>query len=672
MLVTVEGIPALEAAIETARFIGLDTETYGPVTVWATKKKDRTFVEALHALPACITLSISGENYYIPVDSLGAPALGRDKIESILVAIRAKPVVIHNAMYDIRVIENYLGYKWRPRILFDTMILSWLTDMGAPQRTGKKSHGLKELAKYHFGYTMGHFEDIAWQEDQLDLFSDSKKKKKGRVRPSNLIPWQDLIAYAEEDAYYSVRLLEIMLPKIKAIGYLEQYANLELPFLYTLMDMQYAGIQFDSRVIHSVHEACQQEVDALVQEWDRKAGCSISSTKKIIDTVYRKLKAWPEELAPKTGGGQPACSVKALDAIYPLIPDGLGRELIDIKRKHSKASKILTTYTTSLTEQLKYREDGRIRSNFFQAGTDTGRLSSRGPNLQNQPAPRPGALPIRQAFIARPGYSLISADYGALEVRIMCHWSQDPMLTAFLLEGRDMHQYVADQIKKPRSAAKAAFFAWCYGGREGTVASNLRLPIDEAKALIDGLDQIYEGVTLWRAAIAKECYDNGYVTTLLGRRRYLPDIYAVDQYEKNPQSFHKLARRLLANDPRMKAKIEKKGFAPESTRALDFAARSIAMRRKLGAERQAANTPIQGSAADIAKTSGIQLASGIESAGYDMTIILQVHDEWCFECQDALLPEAEPFIKNTMESCVNLRIPLIVSVGHGKNLYECK
>lgn len=687
-------VSELLSAIRNAKLIAMDTETHGPMMPWV--KKNPSMIDALTAQLTCLTISINRVGYYVTVhgpDAEYSDDLPGYYVTQILETILSSNafVAFHNALYDLNPIENFLGKPWRPKKLIDTMILAWLTGSGVKKWQGGKQvvyHGLKALAQKEFNYVMKELDEINIDQEAEKARKDASLREKfpdiywGDVKPrgtkplrmqTNRIPTELLAAYATDDAIYTERLAQLYIPKIKQVGYWESYKKVEVPFLYLLHDMYRKGILFDSSLIEQIGREAQEETDMWAKLWEEKVGCNISSSKEVREAVYGRLKAWPTEGATRTKGGSLAVNKKALDGLYASLPEGsLGRELIDIKKAHSKIYKIKTTYTDTLLLHISCRDDRRIRCTMNQTGTGTGRLSSTNPNLQNQPAPRPGSKPIRAAFIAPPGYKVAAFDYSQLEVRLMAHFAVDAALMDFIVSGKDMHAEVAKIINVDRGVAKAGFFAWQYGGREKTIASNLRIPIETARELVNALDTLYSGVVAWRKEISEFCLSTGYVETLLGRRRWLDGIDASERFEKNPAPFLKRAPTFLENSPDYRIRLIEKGIEPDSRKGLLKTAKMLATLETFGAQRQAANTVIQGSGADVAKLSGIQIQRLIRKNSWDVSLINQVHDEWDVEMHNDVVEVSCPQIAEVMSSCVALKVPLAVSYHYGENLYECK
>lgn len=337
--------------------------------------------------------------------------------------------------------------------------------------------------------------------------------------------------------------------------------------------------------------------------------------------------------APKTPKGALSVSRAMLDYLEKTAPEGhLARRLVQIKREHSKGYKLLTTYSSSLLKQLPYRADGRIRCDVHHTGTDTGRFSCSDPNLQAQPRDEEGWPSIRKMFVAGSDRLVLDADYAQLEVIILAHYSRDPALLDVVLNGKSMHDITAAALGIPRHTAKVVNFLKSYGGGAKKLATALGIPLvnrygklaapRHVQEYCDKWDRTYEGVTEYRSEMAKFARTHGYVQTLLGRRRYLPEIHSSDKIAR----FH--------------------------------------------AERVASNTPIQGTAADIVKTATVNLHK--HWRGTDKKILLQVHDELVSEVPETGVEEAAREKKEIMESAVKLTLPLKAEVKWAKSWAEAK
>lgn len=692
----------------------IDTETYGPLREW-TKKP---IVDDMTACLAGVSMTFRGQDFYFPVNHTESSLVNEDIFKKFLTHLFQlnNRIGMHNALYDLRVFFNYLGFYPKPKYFVDTMVLAGLTCQGIPfYSSGEESfkYGLKDLALYHLDEHMASYEETTggrkvWvsgvteeerareelafilgvlrskgftDREAIELSnrasgaSDKKKatveKLKGIMALKHLTEyvdgsrladallhctneeiagvmkfvknirsrqvWRDIqmheltaeqtAPYATHDSRCTALLYKKFAPILSAMGYVRAHDEVDVPFLYLLREMMDAGMRIDPADVHASAERLSPRIKDLSDKWTELTGARITSNKESADAVFNKLKAWPTDGAPRTPGGELQISKHALSWALQQCPDGtLGRELALIKKEHSRLYKQYTTYTESLVSQLPYRPDGRVRTNFDPNGASTGRLSSSGPNIQNITKPDDdGGMPnIRKAFKADPGNMLCVGDFSGLEVRVMAHYSQDPLLLKAILEGVDMHTLNSEKFGCKRSIAKAAYFAWFYGARAKKLASTLFISKEEAEKIIIGLDTQFPGVVAFREYAAKECRRTGYAETLFGRRRYIANILSSNTVDR------------------------------------------------FRAERQAGNTAIQGTAADIAKIAGIKLRREFDKAGILAKVIAQVHDEYVVETPSEFAPEVCKIMSHVMATCVKLSVPLGSEVKFGPTWADAK
>jgi DNA polymerase-1 len=391
-----------------------------------------------------------------------------------------------------------------------------------------------------------------------------------------------------------------------------------------LSDMEQTGVAIDTAMLARQSTELAHRIVAIEQEAHREAGqpFNLGSPKQIQEILYDKLRL---PVLAKTPKGAPSTAEAVLQDLALDYP--LPRLILEYR----SLSKLKSTYTDRLPEQIDPRS-GRVHTSDHQAVATTGRLSSSDPNLQNIPVRTEEGRRIRQAFIARPGYALLAADYSQIELRIMAHLSGDEGLLRAFAAGADIHRATAAEVfgaapeavtSDQRRSAKAINFGLIYGMSAFGLARQLGIARGAAQEYIDLYFSRYPGVLTYMEATRRQAREQGYVETVFGRRLYLPDIKA-----GNAQ-------------------------------------------RRSAAERTAINAPMQGTAADIIKRAMIGLHGWIKSQyDLDISMIMQVHDELVFEVAESQIEEAATRVRNTMVEAAALRVPLVVDIGVGRNWDE--
>lgn len=548
----------------------------------------------------------NGEAAYLPLqlDYLGAPkTLEKTTALSVL-----KPIlenadikkVGQNIKYDLTVLARN-GIEVRG-VAFDTMLESYVLDS-----TGR--HNMDDLAKRYLGHQTISFEEIAGKgKNQLTF---------------NQIPLEQAAEYAAEDADVTMKLQQALWEKLQQTPSLVTlFEEIELPLLSVLSHMERTGVLIDSDALFMQSNEIANRLTALEARAYELAGqtFNLASTKQLQEILFDKLGL---PVLQKTPKGAPSTNEEVLEEL------AYSHELPKVLVEHRGLSKLKSTYTDKLPQMVD-PNTGRVHTSYHQAVTATGRLSSSDPNLQNIPIRNEEGRRIRQAFIAREGYSVVAADYSQIELRIMAHLSQDQGLINAFAQGKDIHRSTAAEIfgvpldevtSEQRRNAKAINFGLIYGMSAFGLSRQLGIPRTDAQKYMDLYFQRYPGVQTFMQDIREKAKAQGYVETLFGRRLYLPDINS-----------------------------------------------SNAMRRK-GAERVAINAPMQGTAADIIKRAMIKLDELVRHDP-DIDMIMQVHDELVFEVRSEKVEFFSKLIKQNMETATELVVPLIVDVGVGKNWDE--
>ena len=419
-------------------------------------------------------------------------------------------------------------------------------------------------------------------------------------------------------------IYEITSKKLSENGQEDLYYNIELPLMTVLSDMQKAGMLIDKEELKRFSKELSERIDVLTEEIYALAGeeFNINSTKQLGVILFEKLglKALKKT---KTGYSTNAEVLEKLRGKHPII------ELI---LEYRKIAKLKSTYCDGLLAVIN-EETGRIHSVFNQTVTVTGRISSTEPNMQNIPTRTELGSQIRKMFVAKPGCVLLDADYSQIELRVLAHIAEDEIMINAFKNGEDIHAMTASQVlgipmaevtKEQRSSAKAVNFGIVYGIGEYSLSQDLKISVKEAKAYIESYLEKYSGVRKYMEDIKKTARDNGFVTTMMNRIRYIPEITS--------SNFN--------------------------TRAFG--------------ERVALNTPIQGSAADIIKLAMVKIARRLKDEKLESKLILQVHDELIIETVLSEKEQVSKILKEEMENAAKLLVPLSVDMSEGDNWYDAK
>ncbi len=412
------------------------------------------------------------------------------------------------------------------------------------------------------------------------------------------------------------RLPAILWKELEDVGLAKLARELELPLLPVLAEMERAGVKVDAAALAKISEKVAAECRVKLTEIQRMAGheFNVNSNTQLATVLYDELKL-PVLKRGKTG---PSTDQEVLEKLGQQHP--LPKQIIEYRT----LSKLKSTYLDTLP--LLVAKDGRLHTSFHQASTATGRLSSSEPNLQNIPIRTEVGKEIRAAFVAEPGHQLISADYSQIELRILAHVAEDPALIEAFLRDEDLHTRTASEVfgvpltevtGNQRRAAKAVNFGIAYGLSPHGLSTRLDIPVDEAKTIIDRYFERFAGIRRYLGDTVEKARKTGFVETLFGRRRYMPDLHS-----KN---------------------------------------RNAAM----AAERAAINMPIQGTAADLMKLAMLAIQARLKQVGPGTRLLLQVHDELLFEAPDAEVAAVMALAREEMGKVATFKVPLKVDVGAG-------
>jgi len=557
-----------------------------------------------------VSFSISaGEAAYLPVahDYLDAP----DQLDRAHVLASLKPLLEDPAIkkvgqhlkYDKNVLANYdINLQG---IAFDTMLESYVLNSVATR------HDMDSLSETYLGQSTIHFEDIAGKGVKQITF--------------NQIPLDKAAPYAAEDADITLRLHKVIWQKLSEEKDLVNVFNeIELPLSPVLAKMEQFGVLIDSQKLAQQSQDLAVRILELEKEVHELAGeeFNLGSPKQLQEILYKKMDL---PVLKKTPKGAPSTAEEVLQELAINYP------LPKLLMEYRGLSKLKNTYTDKLPKMINART-GRLHTSYHQAITATGRLSSTEPNLQNIPIRTEEGRRVRQAFIAREGYKIVAADYSQIELRIMAHLSSDKGLLNAFATGQDIHTTTASEVFdtplkevsiEQRRNAKAINFGLIYGMSAFGLSKQLNIPRFDAQKYMDLYFERYPSVLTYMEDTRQVAKEKGYVSTVYGRRLYLPEINA-----------------------------------------------SNGMRRK-SAERAAINAPMQGTAADIIKKAMLAVDDWIETLPIDdVRMIMQVHDELVFEIKEHKLIEYKNKIILLMEQAVQLDVPLIVEAGVGENWDE--
>jgi DNA polymerase I len=513
------------------------------------------------------------------------------------------PKIGQNLKYDLLVLRR-AGVSLRG-IEFDTMIASYLLDPGA------REHGLDALAMKHLEHRTIAYEELCG---------------KGRNQiPFAEVPIEKALDYAAEDAEVTLRLAERFRPEIGRLGLDTLLHTIEMPLIGVLADMEWTGIRIDERFFRELSGRLREELRGIEQDIYREAGTefNIGSNPQLREILFERL-GLPVLKRTKTG---PSTDVTVLEQLA-----AQGHTIPNLLMRYRQLDKLLGTYVDALPRMVN-PETGRLHTSYNQTVAATGRLSSSDPNLQNIPIRRELGAEIRRGFVPAEGHVFVSADYSQIELRILAHYSGDEAFVEAFRAGIDIHRQTAalifgvepdDVTREMRDRAKTVNFAVIYGIGPFSLAQRLGISNAEAKEFIDRYFERFPGVRRYLDEQIEHARTHGFVETLTGRRRYIPEI---------------------------------------SSRNFNI--------RSFG-ERAATNAPIQGSSADLIKIAMIAIHTDLREGRARGRMLLQVHDELLFEVPRDAVDETRELIRARMEGAAELDVPLKVEGGVGENWLECK
>jgi len=592
-----EALEQLVKRLQKVTRMAVDTETTG--------------TDPMRADMVGLSLSAqTGEAYYLPVGhdkrlNVGRqlpPELVRAKLGPILADARIAKV-FHNAKFDLAVLARYgLPVKG---LEFDTMIAAWLLD---PSGRGL---GLKVQAWQRLGIEMIPLEDLIGKgRNQITMAQVSTQK----VAP-----------YACGDADMTLRLADVLRPELEQRNQWKLLTDMEIPLIPVLTAMEMYGMVVDSAYLEQMSRELVQRMEELCSQIYAQAGhqFNLNSPKQLGVVLFDEL-GLPSIKKTATGNSTDVSVMEELQDKHPIVA---------LILEYRQLEKLRGTYIDALPALINPRT-GRVHTSFNQTGTSTGRLSSSDPNLQNIPVRTELGRRVRAAFVAPPEKLLLGCDYSQVELRILAHVSKDPELMGAFHRGEDVHAATAAAIfdtpleyvtPHQRNLAKSINFGLMYGMSDYGLSARTELSVPEARTFIDAYFSRFSRVKEYLDETLRQAQEDGYVETIMGRRRYFPELQS----------------------------------------------RSAAALRR-AAERAAINMPIQGSAADIIKLAMIELDQRLKQSNFQARMVLQVHDELVLEVPERELPDVQALVIDTMENAYQLEVPLKVEVATGKNWMEMK
>ncbi|NBT73355.1 MAG: DNA polymerase I [Betaproteobacteria bacterium] len=590
-VLTAQAFDELFDQITTGELVCFDLET--------------TSLDARHADLVGLSFATRvGQAFYVPVGHVYAGAPSQLDCAETLARLKpwfedaARPKLGQNLKYDAHVLRRY-GIVLRG-IEHDTLLQSYVLE-------AHRSHDLSSLAERHLGRRGLSYDQVTGKGASRIGFEQ--------------VSVEVATQYSGEDSDFTLHLHQVLWPLIQADDKLHRvYAQIEMPALRVLIEMEERGIQIDAGLLAAQSQSLATTIAQLESQAHELAGgaFNLGSPKQLGEILFDRLGYKPIK---KTAKGAPSTDEDVLEQLAQDYP------LPKVLLQWRSLSKLRSTYTDKLPQMID-PATGRVHTTFSQAVAVTGRLASSDPNLQNIPIRTAEGRRIRQAFVAPAGQVLVSADYSQIELRIMAHLSEDPGLMEAFATGQDVHRATAAEIfgvardevsDEQRRYAKVINFGLIYGMSAFGLAQNLDIGRDAAKLYIERYFDRYPGVARYMETIKAQAKANGYVETAFGRRLWLPEINS-------------------PNGP-----------------------------RRAGAERAAINAPMQGTAADLIKMAMVGVEDALARSGLNARMLLQVHDELIFEVQAEQVETLREIAIEVMENVAKLRVPLEVSVGSGPN-----
>ncbi|MFH1867285.1 MAG: DNA polymerase I [Patescibacteria group bacterium] len=544
-----------------------------------------------------------GEAYFIPKKILSSSSTSALDFKKLLTDNKLTKGG-HNIKYDLEALWHN-GLNLNP-ITFDTMIAAYLLRAG-----NERTLDLNSLAFQEFGYRMQPIEELIGP------------KGKGQINMQQ-VPIEKVSWYSGEDADYTLRLKEKLEKYLTKAKLDKLFHEIEMPLVPVLGRMEQVGVKIDEKFLQAMGKRLTKELNIISVKIIKLSGTdfNIASPKQLKEVLFDRLKISPQGIRKiKTGFSTAASELEKMRGEHPII---------DLIIDHRELSKLLSTYIEALPELIN-KATGRVHTSFNQTVTATGRLSSSDPNLQNIPIKGDLGKELRRAFIAEPGYVLLSADYSQIELRLAAHIADDKKMKNIFQKGEDFHCATAafvfsvkpeDVTSDQRRQAKEVNFGVLYGMGVWGLAERTGISREEARFFIDKYFSEFAQLADWIENIKEQVKKTGEVFTLLGRRRKILEI------------------------------------------------NSGVQQIRAQAERMAVNLPIQGTAADLMKLAMIKVAAKLPEVSQSSKMILQVHDELVFEVPEDDIHKVAKFVKEQMEQALKLSVPIVVDVKQGKNWGE--
>jgi DNA polymerase I len=556
---------------------------------------------------------------YIPIGHKTGQNLDKAKVLAALRPILESadyPKVLQNAKYD-RLVLRKQGIDLAG-VVFDPMLASYVLNP-------ESSHNLSDLSRHHLGIIATEYTDLV---------------PKGKTIAD--VEIAAVAAYCGMDVYTTYQLVPKLRAELEKLPVLNQLLQaVEIPLEPVLAQMEYCGVRIDREYLQDFSKRLEKDLAEIEEKAYEAADekFSLGSTKQLSDLLFNKLGLDKRKSRKiKTGYSTDAATLEKLQGDHPVV---------DLILEHRTLTKLKSTYVDALPALIR-PDTQRVHTSFNQTGTSTGRLSSSNPNLQNIPIRTAFSRQIRKAFIPEPGWMLVGADYSQIELRILAHLSQEPVLVETYQNNEDVHKLTAkllldkdDISSEERRLAKIINFGVIYGMGAQRFSREAGVKSSEAKAFIEKFNDRYPKVFAYLQQMQREAIAQGYVETIQGRRRY---------FNFSSESLRKL-----------------RGVNPDE---IDLSQVKVRDQYDAGLLRAAANAPIQGSSADIIKIAMIKLHDLLK--GYQSRLLLQVHDELVLEMPPDEWDELKPKLKSVMESALQLSVPLMVEIHSGDNWMDAK
>jgi DNA polymerase-1 len=594
---TPEGLTELASRMAAANQISFDTET--------------TSTDQMKAELVGISLAVEeGRAYYIPVGHTN-PSEQQLPLAQVLDALRGPltaphiPKVGHNLKYDFVILAK-LGLHVTP-LSFDTMIAEWLINPIS------RNLGLKNLAWVRLDARMTEIEELIG-------------KGKNQISMAE-VPVQTTAAYAADDAEVILRLIPQLREEMEGCQATRLFEEVEMPLVSVIARMEMEGIALDRGYLYQMSAELNERMKIMEAQIYDSVGApfNLNSPQQLSEALFNRLGLRPPDRTKKTATGFYSTSADVLESLKGAHP------VVDRILEYRELSKLKSTYIDALPLQVN-PQTGRVHTSFNQTGSVTGRIASSDPNLQNIPVRTELGRQIRRAFVAEPGYELLSVDYSQVELRIVAHMAQDQAMLDAFRAGLDIHTATAaalygippEQVSGPqRSRAKSINFGLIYGISPYGLTRYAGITLAEAEDFVKAYFQQFPGVKRYLDSMRRKAADVGYVETLLGRRRYFPTL--------KTQSNQMIRNR---------------------------------------EEREAINAPIQGTAADILKIAMLEVPPALVRAGLSSRMLLQVHDELVLECPRDETRATAALVSEVMQNAYSLVVPLQTEARSGPNWYE--